>query len=286
MSTLSYAAADSATMLRRNLRHMLRYPSMTLMLAGMPVVFLLIFVYVFGGTLGSGLGHVPAAAAPPTSATWRPASSADHGLRRAGHRDLGGHGHDHRHHRPVPHHGHLPLGGADRARARQPDPGAAHASPCVIGVALAIGFRPTPSPLAWLAVDRASLAMTSFALTWLSVALGLVAKTVEAASNLPMFLMLLPFLGSGFVPTGSMPTGLRWFAEYQPFTPVTETLRGLLSGGPVGSHAIVSVAWCVGIALVVLPLGPPPAGPPPGPLIPTGPEPQSLRGLRFRPLWR
>jgi ABC-2 type transport system permease protein len=65
-----------------------------------------------------------------------------------------------------------------------------------------------------------------------------------------MFLTLLPFLGSSFVPTASMPIGLRWFAEYQPFTPVTETLRGLLVGGPVASHAIVSAAWAVGIALV------------------------------------
>ena len=71
MSAMSYAAADSATMLRRSLRHMIRYPSMTLQLAFMPIVLLLIFVYVFGGTLGSGLGHVPAAAdAPRTSATW------------------------------------------------------------------------------------------------------------------------------------------------------------------------------------------------------------------------
>ena len=63
MSTLAYAVSDSATMLRRNLRHMLRYPSMTLMLVGMPIVFLLLFVYVFGGTLGAGLGGRPAAAA-------------------------------------------------------------------------------------------------------------------------------------------------------------------------------------------------------------------------------
>jgi ABC-2 type transport system permease protein len=65
-------------------------------------------------------------------------------------------------------------------------------------------------------------------LVWLSVALGMVSKSVETASNLPMPLVFLPFLGSGFVPTDSMPTGLRWFAEYQPFTPITETLRGLL----------------------------------------------------------
>jgi ABC-2 type transport system permease protein len=63
------------------------------------------------------------------------------------------------------------------------------------------------------------LALITLALTWLSVALGLVSKNVEVASNLPMPLLLLPFLGSGFVPTDSMPAGLRWFAEYHPFTP-------------------------------------------------------------------
>ena len=77
---------------------------------------------------------------------------------------------------------------------------------------------PTAGPVEWLAAAGV-LALLTFALTWLSVALGLVTKTVETASNLPMPLMLLPFLGSGFVPTDSMPTGLRWFAEYQPFTP-------------------------------------------------------------------
>ena len=91
--------------------------------------------------------------------------------------------------------------------------------------------------------------MITFALTWLSVALGLVTKSVEAASNLPMPLLLLPFLGSGFVPTDSMPAGLRWFAEYQPFTPIIETLRGLLLGTPIGNSAVLAVAWCAVIAL-------------------------------------
>jgi hypothetical protein len=76
--------------------------------------------------------------------------------------------------------------------------------------------------------------MITLALTWLTVALGLASKNVEAASNLPMPLMILPFLGSGFVPTDSMPVGLRLFAEYQPFTPIIETLRGLLLGTPIG----------------------------------------------------
>src|SRR5262249_46724159 len=94
------------------------------------------------------------------------------------------------------------------------------------------------------------LVMVSFAITWLSVACGLVTKSVEAASNLPMPLLLLPFLGSGFVPTDSMPTGLRWFAEYQPFTPVMETLRGLLLGTGIGNSAILATAWCAAISLV------------------------------------
>jgi len=79
--------------------------------------------------------------------------------------------------------------------------------------------------------------MITFALTWLSVALGMVTKSVESASNLPMPLILLPFLGSGFVPTDSMPAGVRWFAEYQPFTPIIETIRALLMGTPIGNSA-------------------------------------------------
>ena len=85
---------------------------------------------------------------------------------------------------------------------------------------------------------------------WLAVALGLAAKSVETASNTPMILMFLPFLGSGFVPAATMPTGLRQFAEYQPSTPVADTVRGLVSGGAVGGHAIAAIAWSIGIAVV------------------------------------
>ena len=64
-----------------------------------------------------------------------------------------------------------------------------------------------------------------------------------------MFLMLLPFLSSAFVPTESMPGPLRWFAEHQPFTPIIETLRGLLLGTPIGDNGVVAVAWCVVISV-------------------------------------
>jgi ABC-2 type transport system permease protein len=78
--------------------------------------------------------------------------------------------------------------------------------------------------------------------------MGMQAKSVESASNLPLTLMLLPFLSSGFVPTESMPAGLQWFAEYQPFTPFIETIRALLLGTPIGWNAALSIGWCVAIA--------------------------------------
>ena len=118
----------------------------------------------------------------------------------------------------------------------------------VIGVALLIGFRPTTDPVRWIAAI-AVLALLTLALTWLAVALGLVSKNPEGASNVVLPLTILPFIGSGFVPTDSMAAGVRWFAEYQPFTPIIETLRGLLMGTPIGNNAVIAVAWCIGIAL-------------------------------------
>jgi ABC-2 type transport system permease protein len=119
----------------------------------------------------------------------------------------------------------------------------------VVGVALAIGFRPDANPAEWAAAI-AVLAMITLAFAWLSAALGLAAKSVESASNLPMFLFLLPFLGSGFAPTDSMPAAMRWFAEHQPFTPFTETLRGLLLGTEIGAEAIATVGWAAAITLL------------------------------------
>jgi ABC-2 type transport system permease protein len=116
-------------------------------------------------------------------------------------------------------------------------------------VAVIIGFRPTTGPEAWLAA-AGLLVLVAFAITWLGVALGLVAGSPESASNLPLPLIILPFFGSGFVPTASMPDVLRWFAENQPFTPMIETLRGLLLGTPIGDRGLVAVAWCVAITVV------------------------------------
>jgi ABC-2 type transport system permease protein len=119
----------------------------------------------------------------------------------------------------------------------------------LVGVAFGLGFHASAGPLHWLAAIGI-LALFAFALIWLAAGLGLAAKSVETASNTPMILLWLPFLGSGFVATDTMPAGLRQFAEYQPFTAVAETVRGLLTGAPMGSHAIAAIAWSIGIAVV------------------------------------
>jgi ABC-2 type transport system permease protein len=248
MTAYPPALADAATMVRRSLRHARRYPSLTLFIAGIPVVLLLLFVYVFGGTLGAGLGGITTGrdayvayvvpgillitvvgAAQGTAisvavdmtegivARFRTMAISRTSV-------LSGH-----------------VVGAMVQTAL--------ALVVVIAVALLVGFRPTTGPGAWLAA-AGLLALTALAVSWLSVALGLSAGSVETASNTPMFLMLLPFLGSGFVPTETMPDALRWFAEDQPFTPIMETLRGLLLGTPIGDRGALAVAWCVAITVV------------------------------------
>jgi ABC-2 type transport system permease protein len=90
--------------------------------------------------------------------------------------------------------------------------------------------------------------LTSLAICWLSAALGMRADSVETASNSPMVLTLLVFLSSAFVPPAAMPGPPAWFAEHQPFTPITETLRGLLLVTPMGDSPLVAVAWCLVIS--------------------------------------
>ena len=247
MSSLSYAATDSATMLRRNLRHALRYPSMTISTVAMPVVFLLLFDYVLGGTLGAGLrGVVPGGGgyidylAPGVLVMTAAAGSVSTAVSVS-----------------VD----MTEGIVNRFRTMAISRGSlltGHVvgsliqtilAMAVVGaVALLAGFRPENGPVQWAAA-AGLLTLLAFALTWLAVALGMVADSPETASNLPLPLMFLPFLGSGFVPTSSMPAGLRQFAEHQPFTSVIDTVRALLMGGPVGGTGVIAVAWCAAIAL-------------------------------------
>jgi ABC-2 type transport system permease protein len=255
----THTLTDSLTMLRRSLRRMRRYPSLTLFIAGIPVVLLLLFVYVFGGTLGAGLGTPGLAitsGAPVAASMGRDVYIAY----------------------VVPGILLITVVGAAQGTAisvamdmtagiiaRFRTMGIARvsvlaghvigsviqtllATALVLVVAVLIGFRPTTSPAAWLAAGGL-IVLAAIGVSWLSVALGLVSESVETASNLPMFLILLPFLSSGFVPTASMPGPLGWFAEHQPFTPVIETLRGLLVGTPIGDEGWIAVAWCLMLSL-------------------------------------
>ncbi|MFJ9781031.1 ABC transporter permease [Amycolatopsis sp. NPDC101161] len=118
----------------------------------------------------------------------------------------------------------------------------------LVGVAFALGFRPNASFLDWLGV-LGMVVLLAFAAGWLTVALGLFAKSPETAGLASVPLVMLPFFSSAIAPADKMGPGLRQFAEYQPFTPIIETVRGLLNGTPSTGYAITAVAWCLGIAL-------------------------------------
>ncbi|MFF9089711.1 ABC transporter permease [Streptomyces sp. NPDC014991] len=244
MSALTYAVHDSMTMLRRNLRHALRYPAVSLGASMTPILMLLLFVYAFGDSIGAGMGGgrdayleyltpgivIMGVASGAMSTSIAVCSDMTEGIiNRFRTMNIT---------RSSFMTGHV-IGSVIQTMV---------SVVLVVAVALALGFRSDASPLEWLAA-AGLLTAIAFAVTWLAAAFGLISKTVESASNKPLLVQFLPFLGSAFVPAGSMSPGLRWFAEYQPFTPMTETLRGLLSGSEIGADGWISLGWCAGIAL-------------------------------------
>jgi ABC-2 type transport system permease protein len=204
---------DSLTMLGRQVRRLRRYPELTVIVLVIPIVFLLLFVYVFGATLGAGLTSgggsrsdyanyvVPAILVMTIGSI---AAGTSTGVTQD-----------------------MTSGIIARFRSLSIAPGAVltgHALAAVVqsaislvivfAVAFLVGFRPDAGVLDWLGAAALLLGL-ALAVAWLSVAAGLVARSVETSSNYPLPLVVLPFLGSGFVPTESMPAGLAWFAEYQ-----------------------------------------------------------------------
>lgn len=240
--------ADSATMLRRNLRHIIRYPSMIIGTIAVPVIMLLLFSYIFGNTISAGAGGaagsldyidylVPgillmtiASGAVQTAVSIR--SDMNEGI--------------------VNRFRTMPISRTSVVTGHVVGSVIQNVVTValVVGVGLALGFRPTAGLVEWLAVTGLTV-LIAFAITWLAVALGLLAKTVEGASNTPLPLsFLLPFVSTTFIPLASLPAGIRWFAEYQPYTPIIETLRGLLIGGPIGNNGWLAAGW--GVVLTVL----------------------------------
>lgn len=241
MTTLSYAVRDSATMIRRDFRHTLRYPTTLVMSLGVPALMLLLFVGVFGGALNAGLsGHYVDYLVPGILLMAVGYGSSTTAL--AVNTDM-----------------------TEGVIARFRTMAIARASVLtghvagalvrimvsigvLVGVAVLLGFRPTAGPVGWLAVIGL-LALVVLALSWLAVAIGLLARTAQGTSPYILVVQVLPFVSSAFVPTASMSTAVRWFAQHEPFTPVIDTLRGLLLGTSTGGSAVAAVAWCAGLAL-------------------------------------
>jgi ABC-2 type transport system permease protein len=240
MSTISAPLTDSRIMLRRNLKHILRNPVTIFNGTLMPVVLMLLLVYVFGNAFNVGEryieyatpGLILLAITYGLSATAVSVSSD------------------------------MTKGIINRFKVMNVSRGAvltghvvatvlgcSVAIAAIIGMAFALGFRSPATPLDWLGVIGIAAA-TAFATAWLTVGLGMAAKTPESAGLTVVPLLLLPFVSSAIVPAAKMGQGIRQFAEYQPFTPIIESLRGLLAGTPSGGYAAAALGWCAGIALV------------------------------------
>ncbi|MET9470855.1 ABC transporter permease [Streptomyces sp. NPDC002917] len=245
MSALSLAVRDSNTMLRRNLLHARRYPSLTLNLLLTPVMLLLLFVYIFGDVMSAGIGGtdrsdyiayiVPGILMMTIGGTVigtavSVSTDMNEGII-ARFRTL------------AIHRGSVLIGHVVGSLLQ------CITSVVLVGaVAVAIGFRSTgATPLEWLAA-LGLLALFSLALTWIAVGMGMASPNAEAAANSAQPLILLPLISSAFIPADTMPGWFQPIAEYQPFTPAIETLRGLLLGTEIGNNGWIAIAWCIGLA--------------------------------------
>ena len=246
MSTFSYGISDSGTMLRRSLRHALRDPTGVLMSFAIPIVLLLLFVVVLGGAIGAGITGtlggssyinyiVPGVIVmmvgygSTTTALTVNADKTEGIIARFRTMAIA---------RTSVLTGHV-LGAMIRIMI---------SAALVFGFALLLGFRPAAGPVEWLAVAGV-IALLTLAQSWMAVAVGLSAANPAGTGNFTLVVQILPFVSSAFVPPESMPAAVAWFAQYQPFTPIIDTLRGLLLGTPVGTSALQAVGWCVAFTL-------------------------------------
>ncbi|MGW7068495.1 ABC transporter permease [Streptomyces sp. NPDC054855] len=247
MSSLALAMRDSSTMLRRNLLHARRYPSMTLQLLLTPIMLLLLFVYLFGDVMSAGIGGGGAdrseyIAYIVPGILLMTIGGAVVGTAVSVSMDMS-EGIIARFRTMAIHRGSVLIGHVVGSVLQSV------LSVVFVGaVGVAIGFRSTGAgPLEWLAAFGL-LVLFSLALTWIALGMGLVSPNAEAASNNAMPLILLPLFSSAFVPVDSMPGWFQPIAEYQPFTPTIETLRGLLLGTEIGHNGWITLAWCLALS--------------------------------------
>lgn len=245
MMPLAYAISDSRAMTGRCLRRSLRDPEAFFTALTLPIVLLLLFVYVFGGALSAGGSYVNyivpglivlcAGFGAGTTAVAVATDMSNGIVDRV---------------RSMPVFGSsLLVGHVVASLARN-----LVATALVIAVGRLIGWRPTASALDWLAALGMILLFIT-AISWLAAAVGLLARSAEAATAFTMVLMFVPYVSTAFVPADTMPTALADFARHQPFTPIIETMRGLWTGStstgaPVGREAAIAVIYCVAILAI------------------------------------
>jgi len=240
-ATKSHFFSDMGVMLERSMRHIFRSMDTILTVAITPIAIMLLFVYVFGGAIQTGTdnyvnyllpGILLIAIASGTSYTaYRLFMDMQRGI------------FERFHSMPIarssPLWGHVLTSLVSNAISVV----------VIVLVALIMGFRSSAGVLSWLAV-AGILVLFTLALTWIAAIAGLSAKSVDGVSAFSFPLIFLPFISSAFVPTKSMPSVVRAFAENQPVTSIVEAIRALLSGQPAGNEIWVALAWCVGIMLV------------------------------------
>jgi len=233
--------SDTATLLGRSLRHISRSPDTIITTAIMPIAFMLLFVYVFGGAIETGTDSyvtyllpgilIITIASGISYTAYRLFLDMKSGI--------------------VERFQSMPIARTSVLWAHVLTSLVANLISIVVVVlvALLMGFRSDAGPLAWLAVS-AILVLFTLGLTWLAVIPGLTASTVEGASAFSYPLIFLPFVSSAFVPTESMPGPVAAFAEHQPVTSIVNTIRDLFAGQSLGSDLWVALAWCLGLLVV------------------------------------
>lgn len=233
-------STDSAIMLRRNVKHTLRSPVALFNAILFPIVLMLMFVYVFGDAFSVGVDYIDYAVPGMLMMTLGYGLSATSTAVSSD----------------------MTKGIINRFKVMDVSRGAVltgHvvstvvrtvlALAAIIGVAFLMGFSPNATFAQWLAMIGV-LVLATFGVSWLTVALGLAAKTPESAGFATVPLIMLPFFSSAIVPADKMGPGIREFAKYQPFTPIIESVRGFLNGAPSTGYTMAAIAWSVGIAVV------------------------------------
>ncbi len=236
----THVLGDTTVLLGRSLRHVVRSPDTIITTALMPIAFMLLFVYVFGGSIDAGSQPYVDYLLPGILLI-----TVASGISYTSYRlflDLQG--------GIVERFRSLPIARSSVLSAHVGTSLVANATSVavVLLVAVLLGFRSGAGLLAWLAV-AGILALFTLALTWVAVLAGLSARSVDGAAAFSYPIVLLPFVSSAFVLTDTMPGPVRAFAEHQPVTSIVETIRHLLAQQPVGTDIWVALAWCVGVLL-------------------------------------